>query len=463
MRPTEYVAHWICNTGYADIPEKAKQVAQETAFDCLGVMLAGSAQPHGKIIIEYIQGFGGKPEATVIPTGQRLPAPAAALVNGTLAHALDYDDRSGFAHSASILLSTLLALGEKTGASGRDVVEAYVVGHEVGDGLRPRKSKIDESAFHRMGVSGRIGATAACARLLKLDQKQVQMALGIAGSMASGVNHNHGTMTKPLHAGLAARDGVMAVELAARGWTAGESILEHPSGFLEAFYGSGEDAASLAERLGKPFRIQDMVMIKKYPCGGSNHFTIDALLELMKEHRFDYRDVEEAEVQQAYYSHYIDPIYEWPRTGIDGKFSMRYNAAAALVLGKVDIDTFTEKTVRDPRIVETMHRVRIRVLSKWEISEANVQRRWPGGSSTGSTGKPVTVRLKDGRVLSKAIPPDGILGSQKNPWGFENIRAKFETNARLALPEAKVQEAVRVWSRLEQIPDIREAIRCVVA
>ncbi|MBI4333926.1 MAG: MmgE/PrpD family protein [Chloroflexi bacterium] len=462
MRPTEYLADWIVNTRYEDIPAKAKQVAQETAFDCLGVMLAGSAQPLGNIIAGYVQEQGGKAEATVVATGRRLPAGSAAFVNGTFGHALDYDDSSAFSHSASILLGTLLALGEKTGASGRDVVEAYIIGHEAGEAVTPR-GKVEGYPFHKMPVSGRLGAAAACARLLKLDVKKVQMAMGIAGSMASGVNHNHGTMSKPLHAGLAARDGIIAAELAARGWTAGESILEHPSGFLEAFYGVGEEATELVQQLGNPFRIQDIVRIKKYPCGFANHYTIDAMLELMKEHHFDYRDVAEVEVQQGYYSHYIDPIYERPRTGLSGKFSMRYNAAAALALGKVDIDTFNEKTINDPRILETMDKVRIRVLSKWEVAQANVERRWPGGGSTGSTGKPVTVRLKDGRVLSKVIPPDRVLGGQKNPWGFENIRAKFETNARLALPEAKVQEAVRVWSRLEQIPDIREAIHCVVA
>ncbi|MBI4330018.1 MAG: MmgE/PrpD family protein [Chloroflexi bacterium] len=460
MGPTEHVAGWIVNTTCDNLPVEAKLVAQEAAFDAIGTMLAGSAQPLGRIIVDYVGGAGGKGEATILPGGRRLPACNAALVNGTLGHALDYDDWSGFGHSASILLSTLLALAEKTDACGRDIVEAYIIGHEVGHNVG--QGRKDEDPFHRMGVCGRMGATAACAKLLKLEPKQVQMALGIAGSMASGVSHSLGTMTKPLHAGMAARDGVIAAELAARGWTAGERILEHPSGFLAAFYGDEENAWSLVERLGKPYRIQDMVIIKKYPCGGSNHLTIDALLELMREHQFDYRDVEEVEIQQAYYSQYNDPINDWPRTGLQGKFSMMYNAAATLVQGKIDIDTFTDERVKDPRICETMGKVRIRVLSKWEISYARVEGRWPGGGSAGLTGIPVVVRLKNGKVLSKAISPDRILGGRKNPWGFENIRRKFEANARLALPEGKIEEAVRVWSSLEEIKDIREAIQCLL-
>ncbi|MBI4333330.1 MAG: MmgE/PrpD family protein [Chloroflexi bacterium] len=462
MGPTEHVANWIVNLAGEDIPADAKKVARETAFDCLGAMIAGSVEPLAAILADYAAGSGGKAEATIIPTGKRLPAPTAALVNGAAAHALSFDDRSGFSHSASILLPTLLALGEKAGASGREMVEAYVIGHEVGETVMPR-DKMDDYPFHRQPVAGRIGAAAACARLMKLNVEQVKMALGIAGSMASGVHHSLGTMTEALHAGLAARDGIMAVELASRGWTAGEKVLEHPSGFIAAFFGSGEDAPALVQRLGHPFRIQDMVMIKKYPCGGSNHFTIDALLELMREHHFDYRDVEQVEISQAYYSVYIDPINQRPRTGLQAKMDMVFNAAATLVLGKIDIETFSPERLNDPRIQEIMDRVRMRVLSKWEISRARVERRWPGGGSQGMTGLPVIVRLKDGTILSKAIPPDRILGSRKNPWGFENIRAKFESNARRALPEHKVQEAVRVWSRVDRIADIKQAIPCLVS
>ncbi|MBI4330097.1 MAG: MmgE/PrpD family protein [Chloroflexi bacterium] len=462
MGPTEYLATWIVSTGYEDVPPEARRVAQETCFDCLGVILAGSGEPLGNIITSYIGGLGGKPEATVVPSGQRLPACSAALVHGAMGDALDYNDSSAFAHAATILFPALLALAEKVGASGRDLVEAYVIGHEAGEAVTPR-GKTSESPFLKMGVFGRIGAAAACSKLLKLDRRQVQMALGIAGSMAGGLNHNIGTMTKPLDAGLAARDGVMAAELAAKGWTAGECIIEHPSGFVEAFFGEEQDTQKLVERVGKPFRTQDIVTIKKYPCGLANHYTIDALRELMQEHGFDYRDVEVVEVPQAYFSHYIDPIYERPRTGLHAKFSMRYNAAAALVLGKVDIDTFSEQCIRDPRIRETMDKVRIRVLSKWEVSYAGAELRWPAGGTTGATGSPVTVRLKNGQTVSKAIPPGGLLGSQKSPWGFENIKSKFETNARLVLTEPEVREAVQVWSGLEQIRDIREAIKCVVA
>lgn len=458
MSATETIAHWIVDTNYEKIPSEAITVAQEACFDCLGVMLAGSVQPHGRIFIRYIEDLGGKPEATVVPTGFRTSACNAALANGTLSHALDYDDSGAFAHASTVLFPALLALADKTGVSGRDLIEAYVVGFEVGVGLAsPYKQS---RGFHKMAVFGRMAAAAACSRLLHLNDIQVQAALGIAGSMASGLVRNHGTMTKPLHAGLAARDGVMAAELAARGWTAGSDIMDHPLGFIPSFCGEAGNVDEIVKSLGNPFTIHNTIIIKKYPCGAGNHPTIDSILELMKEHHFDYRDVEEVELQQSYQSDYV--LYAKPRTGLEGKFSVLYNAAAALVQGKVDIDTFTDERVQDPRIQETMDRIRIRILSRWDEWEEKSSGRWPQGS-TGFTGKPVRVRLKDGRGLTKTIAPKQMLGSPRNPWGSENIRAKFESNVGLALPKHKVQEAVEVWSKLAEVGDIRRAIGCVVS
>ena len=230
-------------------------------------------------------------------------------------------------------------------------------------------------------------------------------------------------------------------------------------GFIPSFCGEAGDVDSIVKSLGKPFTIQNTIVIKKYPCGAGNHPTIDSILELMREHHFDYRDVEEVELQQSYQSDYV--LYAKPRTGLEGKFSVLYNAAAALVQGKVDIETFTDERIHEPRIQETMDKVRIRILTRWDEWEEKSSGRWPDGS-TGFTGKPVRVRLKDGRVLSKTIAPKQLLGSPRNPWGFENIRAKFESNASRALPPDKVRQAAEVWSKLSEIADVSSAIDCVL-
>ena len=448
MGATQTIARWIVNTSYEDIPPDAIRVANESCFDLLGVILAGSAQPVGHIIQQYVADQGGRPEATVLASGLRTSRPNAALANGTLGHALDYDDFGGFGHPTVAIFPGLLALGEHQGATGRDLLEAYVIGCELGLAIQ-HTTKYNQMlrGFHGTAVLGRLAGAAACAKLLKLDERQTTMALGIAGSMAGGLIHNFGTMTKPLHAGMTCRDGVMAAQLAQRGFTAGDQVLEHPVGFAATVLGEGiYDLNQMAENLGKPFRVQDALIIKKYPCCGGNHAMLDSIFGLMRQHHFSYEDVAEVSVDQSYVS--VVMLYTEPDDPLKGKFSAKYNVAAALVDGEVAIDTFSDAKLADPKVQEAMGKVRTRVLSKWEQ-----------GSSDYSRGVPVRITLKDGRVLDHTTPRDQVLGSQKNPWGFDNLKDKFQVNARLALPPEQVEEAIATWSDIPGVTDIAGAIR----
>jgi 2-methylcitrate dehydratase PrpD len=378
--------------------------------------------------------------------------PNAALANGTMGHALDYDDFGGFGHPTVAIFPSLLALGEKIGASGRDLLEAYVIGCELGIAL-DKGTKYQQMArgFHSTAVLGRIASAAACAKLLKFDQRQTATALGIAGSMAGGLIHNFGTMTKPLHAGMTARDGVMAAQLAGMGLTAGQQVLEHPVGFTNTIIGEGTyDLDEIAGGLGKPFRTQDDLMIKKYPACGGNHGMLDTILGLMREHKFDYRDVESLDVDQSFLS--VVMLYREPEDELKGKFSVLYNAAAALVDGEVGVDTFTPEKIQDSRIQETMTKVNLNVRSRWDQGSAEVK---------GAT--PVRIRLKDGRVLEHATQRGDILGSQNNPWGMDSITGKFRVNARLALSDEAVERAIETWSDVSQVKDVGEAVKTLVA
>ena len=268
-----------------------------------------------------------------------------------------------------------------------------------------------ERGFHSTAVIGRMAATAACAKLLGLDEEQTVVALGIAGSMASGVIHNFGTMVKPLHAGLTCRDAVMAVQFAQRGFTAGHQIFEHPLGFTTPILGEGiYDLNQMAENLGNPFRVQDALIIKKYPCCGGNHAMLDSLFSLMREHNFTWDDVASAEVDQSYLS--IVMLYPEPDDPLKGKFSAKYNVAAALVDGEVNIDTFSDEKIADPDIAEAMEKVTTRVMSKWEESGGEVFK-----------GLPVRITLKDGRTFEHVTDRDMILGGAKNPWASRTSRA----------------------------------------
>ena len=443
MGATDTIAKWIVNTTYEDIPPDAIRVANESCFDVIGVILAGSAQPVGEIIKKYVADQGAAPQATVLSSGSQSSVANAALANGTMGHALDYDDFGGFGHPTVAIFPALLAIGEHSGATGRDLLEAYVIGCEVGLALQhATKYKQMDKGFHSTAVIGRLACTAACAKLMKLDHGQTVMALGMAGSMASGLIHNFGTMTKPLHAGLTCRDGVTAAQLAQRGLTAGEQIIEHPFGFATTVLGEGiYDLDEMAENLGKPYRVQDALMIKKYPCCGGNHAMLDSLFSLMRDNDFTYEDVASAEVDQSYYS--VVMLYQDPDDELKGKFSAKYNVAAALVDGEIAIDTFTQEKIADPTINETMGKVRTRVMAK---SEEMLTR--------SDDGHKIKITLKDGRVLEHITARADILGSQKNPWGFENIKAKFQENVALVLSQQGVEDAVNAWSDILQVSDV---------
>ena len=201
--------------------------------------------------------------------------------------------------------------------------------------------------------------------------------------------------------------------------------------------------------------------MKKYPCGGGSHPFIDALIALMEEHSFDYRDVDEVEVQQSYESDYI--LFGNPRTDLEAKFSVVYNVAATLVQGRIDIDTFPDQMIGDPRIQEMMDKVCVKVLSRWEVGLERAEGRWPRAQSSGYTYRPVKVCLEDGRVFTINVLPSELLGAPRNPRPFESISAKFENNASLALSPGKVESVVQLWARLDGVQDLSEAVGSLVA
>jgi 2-methylcitrate dehydratase PrpD len=447
----ERIARFIVETGHDAVPPAALHMARDAAFDCVGVALAGAAQPLGKIVLEMTREEGGHAEATVIGGGVRTSATMAALANGTLAHALDYDDMGSFGHPSVVLLPPVLALGERLGASGRDVLDAYVIGFEVGANLSAASHYVQtERGFHSTAFFGTMGATAAAARLLGLDVAQTVMALGIAGSMPAGVVQNFGTMVKPLHAGMSARNGVLAAVLAKKGYMATDTIFESRIGFLSTYVGEGHyDLEQAVTGLGNPFRLQDTLVIKKYPCCGTNHSALDSILSLMREEKLSFEDVAGVTVEGLpYLSHVL--LYPRPEHGINGKFSIHYNVAAAILDGQVTIDSHTDEALRRPAVREALGKTHVEVQSRWD----------PGYSAHPS-GTPVTIRLRDGRVLTRFTNRHTMHGTPKDPLSRDELAAKFESNAGLTLAPDVVKRAADLWLHVDEVPNIRDAMHAV--
>ena len=447
MSATETISKWIVNTNYESIPPEAIQAAKESYFDCLGLALSGSVQPLGRIIHKYVTEQGGNPEATLLGSGNKDPVANAALANGTFGCALDLDPGPLMV----ALAPAILAVGERVGASGRDLLEAFVVGSELGLVLEEiSHQNLLQRGLHTIG-GGRIAVATACAKLLKMDHHETAMAMGMAASTEAGVTSNMGTMTKPFHAGLIAKDGVMAASLIELGLTANDHVLDHPGGWYGATMAEGvPDMNGPANDLGTPFRIQDTKYIRQYPCCRINHGMLDSILGLMEEHRFDHRDVECLEMVQFHGS--VVMLYLEPQNEHQARFSALYNAAAALVEGNMGIESFTLEKVNDPVIIETMGKVRINVKTRWQERPGDDQ-----------AGIPVTIRLKDGRILEHITPMGQIRGTQKNPLGMDDIVNKFRKNAGYALPSQGVDQAIKVWWDMEQVKDVGEAVKTLVA
>lgn len=447
MQNTQYVVDYIVASRFEAIPPQALAVAKGAMQDCVGVALAGARQPAGAIPREWARQSAGTGRATVWGGDFKTSPHDAALVNGTAAHALDYDDVTWglIGHPSVSLVPAVFALGEALGASGRDVLHAYVVGFEVmaklGRTTQPRHSL--DGGWHATGTIGAFGATAACCKLLGLDAERTAHALGIVYSMTSGNVSNFGTMCKPLHAGLAARNGVEAALWAQAGFTSLPHPFDGPRSF-HAVYSRDlpADMAPLAE-LGKSYELVVRgVVIKPYPCGVALHPAIDAVHALKQEHKFDPDDVVSGEAGVTKYT--FDKLcYLVPHTGLEAKFSMPYTIARAILDDKVGFDTFTDRLVRDERAQALTRRIGMYVHDGIESS-------WKMGS------RPVNVRLKlaDGRTLERQV--DISKGNPEVALTPAELNVKFEDCARLCLNPFATRAAAQALQTIESISAIAE-------
>lgn len=444
---TQNVVRFIVNSRFDDVPVKAIDVAKGAIFDCVGVALAGARHGGGAIPAEWSRHAAGAPQATVWAQGFRTSAHDAALVNGTAAHALDYDDVTWglIGHPSVSLVPASFAVGELIGASGRDVLHAYIVGFEVvaklGRTTQPRHSL--DGGWHATGSIGSFGATAACCKLLDLTPQQTAHALGIVYSMTSGNVSNFGTMCKPMHAGLAARNGVQAALWAKAGFTSLPHPFDGPKSFHEVYSrGLPADMRPL-EELGREYELVVRgVVIKPYPCGVALHPAIDAVQALKQQHAFKISDVDHVEAGVTRYT-YDKLCYAVPQTGLEAKFCMPYTIARAIMDDSIGFETFTDRLATDPAAQELTRRISMYVHDGIENS-------WKGGS------RPVHVRihLRDGRVLERQV--DISKGNPEVAMTAAELKVKFDDCARLSLSATDMAAAAAALQRLESLPQIAD-------
>jgi 2-methylcitrate dehydratase PrpD len=433
------------------IPDEVVEAAKLHVLDVIGCGLAA----HGLGIAgegrETMTELGGTAEATVIGLDMRLPAPNAAFANAMLCHGLDFDDThsDSVAHVSTVVVPAAAAVAEARGASGRELLTAIIAGNEI----VTRIGMATPGAFHKRGfhptaICGIFGATAAAARLGGLDAEQATSALGIAGSMASGLFAylDDATATKPIHPAWAAHGALLACRLAAHGAEGPPGVLEGRFGVFHAFVDTRIDLEPQLADLGSRWETPH-IAYKAFPACHFIHGSLGATGTLADD--LDPNEIDDVlvTIPEAGVSLVLEPADRKiaPRTDYEGKFSLQYSTAAMLVHGRVGLTTYTPEALSEERVLELTRKVR------YETKEyASYPAAFPGG---------VQITLKDGRIVEADFPHQ--LGAPENPMSAEQVREKFHENA--ALAGGSFEPLERAILTLEELDDVTGLLRQPVA
>ena len=348
---SELIADFIVGFDLKSVPPLAIERTRLAFTDTLGVMLAGSREKVAELACDMVRAEGAAPAVSVVGQSFKTSPQLAALANGVAAHAMDYDFSYIMGQPMAPIIPALLPLAEQSGASQAEVIAAYIVGFEVASRMaRANPTQSRAGGWHAVGTIGTTGAAAACARLLKLPAAAIPDVIGISASLAGGFSSNFGTMTKPLHAGQAARNGMMAALLGRRGFTANPAALEGTNGYFQAFARGLEVKLEPFHDLGRSFDIVERGFKPKlYPCGGLGHTAIDATLELRPQLLPRIDDI--AGITASITRYAAQRIgSKYPVSVENAKFSMPYVAAYTLVHGAPMLAAFTEQAIRDERV-----------------------------------------------------------------------------------------------------------------
>jgi len=435
----------VASFGWHDVPAAALRWAKVGVLDTVGVTLAGSREEAPRRLACSLDLAPGA--ALIFGGTRRVGTLDAALVNGTASHVLDFDDCSNTmgGHPSAPVLSALFPLADELGSAGRDFIVAYVAGFEVETKLaRAVNFHHYTKGWHPTATLGTFGAAAACARLMGLDAGQTAVALALAASFASGLKANFGTMAKPLHVGHCARNGVLAARLAAVGFTANaEDVFEHEQGFLDVFNGPGTyDVRRALDAWAAPLDIVEPgIAIKQYPCCGSTHPAIDAMLDLVERRAIAPGDVArvDAWIHARRLRHTNRPS---PDSPLDAKFSLQYVLARALIDRRVGVADFEPASYRDTRVQSLLPRIHV---APYDAARFPADNHFAGE---------VRVTLRDGSVETARV--EQALGrTSANPVPAERLRRKFDACAATVLRGDAIAPAADAIGCIESVADMR--------
>ena len=429
---TRKLARYLVGARAGDVPAAARKEATRTLLNWVGCAVGGSRHETLDIAVAALAPFSGPAQATVLGRRERLDILHASLMNGISSHVFDYDDThlKTIIHPAGPVASAILALAEYRPVSGRDFLHALILGTEVecriGNAVYPEHY---DAGWHITGTTGVFGAAAAVGKLLGLTEQQMIWALGLAATQPVGLKEMFGTMTKSFHPGRAAQNGLTSALLAARGFTSSNQGIEAKAGWANTL-STKRDYSQIVDKLGETYEIS-LNSYKPFACGIVIHPALDACIQLRNKYKLTAAQIDSIELRV----HRLVPELtgnKTPQTGLEGKFSVYFASAAAIVEGAAGEKQFSDKLVRDPAIIALRDRVRITVDPS--IHEDQVR---------------ATVTLKDVRKLEQFI--EHAIGSMENPMTDAALEAKFTDLADGVLPAARARRLLELCWKAEAL------------
>jgi len=443
----EQIAELAVGLRYEDLPEGVQMRAANLILDLLGSMIGSKDIESSKITAELALELGGPPESTVVGYGRKVAAPNAALANAVQGYAFDFadDHNESNAHPSVATIPASLAVGEKLHASGREVLTAIALGNEVVCRLGSAfLGKTYYQGFHPSSTCGTFGAAVSAARLLELDVRQTVYAQGIAGSQVGGLMawNTSGSCTKRLQAGHPAMVGIISALLAQKGFDGPPEIIEGRDGFMQAYsYQLQYDTSLITDGLGEEWTFARS-SIKVYPCCRYSAGHLDACLDIATRYQPDWQKIKRISIRSSDYTVRLlaMPRKRDPQNVVDAQFSMPWQAAIALIDGRIDVDTFTEGNIFRPDVRQLMEKV------DWVVDE-EFERRYPEHYSCA-----VTVTMEDGSEYTSIV--DDPKGDYRNPVNQEELEDKFRKLARRELDEERVERIIDFVKNIHDAEDV---------
>ena len=467
MSITEQLARFVIESGPSILTDEVATAAKLKFLDTIAVMLPGARHASGTSALRVAQRMGGKPAATLFVNGEETSSPLAGFVNGVAAHALEYDDNTrGVGHASVLLVPGCMAVAEEAGASGRAMLEAFALGFEitsrVAKGLRPA---LIDNGWHPIGIVGGQGVAVAACRLLGLDVRKTRMAMGIMASSGGGVRKNVGTMGKAFHVGHGVRSGIFAALLAQEDFSVDPDIIEGAEGgggeghqrfgLADTFSGIGEYRLHLmVEGLGGELEVaRNTTMVRMHPGSTAPSSTVDGVIALAREHAIAPADVVELVAELTPQCVAIAP-YPEPSDEHRAKFCLPYTLAVALIDREVLLRQYEPARIAAADVRAMMPKIKI------VLPDDLKQHRGQWGENGVNWGESrITVKLKDGRVLTKAAPYSR--GWPEDPVAWDDVKTKYAQCAEGILSSAQIAETVDMIARLERLDKVAELVRAL--